>query len=198
MTITLTILASLAALTAVLLMRPQRASAHCDTMEGPAVADGELALRTGNINHALKWVSAADTDELSRIFTQTQAVRGVSEDVRFVADRWFLENMVRIHRAGEGVAYTGIKPLGVPVDPRVKAADEAIAAGVLDPLVGLVPAEQMAELEKRFSTVLGRKEFDVNDVAAGRSYLDAYVQFFHLAEGDHQDHHADQHAHQHA
>ncbi len=188
MTITLTILTGVAALVAALLMRPQAVSAHCDTMEGPAVADGVLALRTGNINHALKWVSAEDTDELSRIFTLAKAVRDKGEDVRLVADQWFLENMVRIHRAGEGVAYTGIKPVGTPVDPRVKAADEAIALGVLDPLAGLVPAEQLRELEERFATVLQRKQFDVDDVAAGRSYLDAYVHFFHLAEGHHQDH----------
>lgn len=194
MTITLTILAGVAALVAALLVRPQPVSAHCDTMEGPAVTDGELALRTGNINHALKWVSAQDDDELNRIFALVQAIRDRSEDVRIVADQWFLENMVRIHRAGEGEAYTGIQPVGTPVDPRVKAADEAIASGVLDPLAGLVPAEQFPELEKRFATVLQRKQFDVDDVTAGRSYLDAYVQFFHLAEGHHQDHHAHQHA----
>ena len=130
---------------------------------------------------------------MTRIFRLAQAVRDRGEDVRRVADQWFLENMVRIHRAGEGVAYTGIKPVGTPVDPRVAAADKSIALGVLDPLAGLVPAEQFPELEKRFATVLQRKQFDVDDVAAGRSYLDAYVQFFHLAEGHHQDHHAHQH-----
>lgn len=205
MTITLTIalgiLGGLAAMSLTLVLRPATASAHCDTMEGPAVKDGLLALETGNANIALKWVHADGSDELRRTFEQAQAARRLGEEARLVADQWFLENMVRIHRAGEGAPYTGIEPVGAPVDARVRAADEAIETGTLGPLTGLVPEEQLGELEERFSAVLARKDFPVDDVDAGRSYLDAYVRFFKLAEGhDHDDHHHGHqgHAHQHA
>ena len=126
MTITLTIalgiLGGLAAMSLALVLRPTTASAHCDTMEGPAVKDGLLALETGNANIALKWVHADGSDELRRIFEQAQAARRLGEEARLVADQWFLENMVRIHRAGEGAPYTGIEPVGAPVDARVRAA----------------------------------------------------------------------------
>src|SRR3546814_9818388 len=97
---------------------------------------------------------------------------------RIVADQWFLENLVRIHRAGEGATYTGIQPVGTPIDARVRAADEAVATGTLEPLTVLVPQEQVSELERRFAEVLARKDFSVDDVDAGRSYLEAYVGFF--------------------
>lgn len=189
MTITISILAGLATMSLALLLRPRTASAHCDTMEGPTVKDGELALRTGNLNHALKWVSDEDADELGRVFTQAQAVRTQGEDVRFVADAWFLENLVRIHRAGEGAPYTGIKPAGAPVDPRVRAADAAIDAGSVAPLVGVVPDDVLPELEQRLAAALEHKDFDVDDVEAGRAYLEAYVRFFKLAEGHAHEHH---------
>lgn len=197
LTLTLSVLGGPAAMALALLVRPRAASAHCDTMEGPAVKDGKLALETSNINVALKWVRPEAADELRRLFDQALAIRHRGEDVRAVADRWFLENLVRVHRAGEGAPYTGIAPVGAPVDERVRAADEAIATGSLAPLTGLVPEEQLAELEKRFSDVLARRDFPVDDVDAGRAYLDAYIRFFKLAESHDHDHDHEG-AHQHA
>jgi hypothetical protein len=197
LTITLSVLCGLAAMAVALLLRPGTASAHCDTMEGPAVKDGQSALETGNVNIALKWVRPEGAEELRRIFEQAHAIRHLGEDVRAVADQWFLENLVRIHRAGEGAPYTGLQPVGAPVEERVRAADEAVATGTLAPLAGLVPEEQLAELEVRFSEVLASRDFPVDDVDAGRAYLDAYVRFFKLAEGHDHDHHHDS-AHQHA
>ena len=201
--VTLSIVAGLAALAVAVLWRPLVVSAHCDTMEGPAVQDGRLALDRGNVNIALKWVHADAAAELPRIFGQAQAARRLGEAARTVADQWFLENLVRLHRAGEGAPYTGLQPAGAPVDERVRAADEAVASGTLSPLDGLVPEERLAELEDRLRVVMARKDFAVDDVEAGRSYVEAYVRFFKLAEGEehgHQHGHEDghQHGHQHA
>ncbi|MGA4506468.1 DUF6448 family protein [Propionibacteriaceae bacterium G1746] len=193
--ITLAIITGLAALAAALLLRPATASAHCDTMDGPAVKDGRAALEDGNLNIALKWVHADGTEELTRIFDQARAARALGEAARVVADQWFLENFVRIHRAGEGAPYTGIQPSGTAIDPRVAAADEAIEVGNLAPLQALVPAELHDELAERFAEVLARKDFDVDDVEAGRDYIEAYVKFFHLAEGHGHEHHHEHHAH---
>src|SRR3546814_3185632 len=137
---------------AALLFRPMDASAQGDTMEVPAVQDGQLALETENVNVALKWVHSDGGAELSRVFDQAQASRQLGDEARIVADQWFLENLVRIHRAGEGATYTGIQPVGTPIDARVRAADEAVATGTLEPLTVLVPQEQVSELRSEEHT----------------------------------------------
>lgn len=187
MTLVLVITAFAATLAAVLL-KPLRASAHCDTMDGPTAQDGLQALETGNPALALKWVSPGGEAELREVYDKARTARDLGPAAREVADRWFVENLIRIHRAGEGASYSGVQPHGVPVDERVAAADAAIAAGDLAPLDGLVPAERWAELERRFATVLERKEYDTTDVTAGRSYIEAYVSFFKYAEGEDHEH----------
>lgn len=192
MSLTLTIAATAAALTAAaatLLLRPRTASAHCDTWGGPAITDGQRALQTGNVNIALKWVHEDGGEELQRIFEQALAARVLGDEAQLVADQWFLENLVRIHRAGEGAPFTGLLPADTHIDPRVRAADEAIALGIMDPLVDLVPQSDLPELQERFEIALELKDFDENDVAAGRRYIDAYVSFFKLAEGEGDGHH---------
>lgn len=127
-----------------------------------------------------------------------RAARDLGPSARQVADRWFVENLVRIHRAGEGAAFSGVRPFGTPVDERVAAADSAIASGELTPLRGLVPAQRWDELERRFATVLERKDYDERDVDAGRAYIEAYVSFFKFAEGEDHQHGDPAHAgHQH-
>lgn len=170
-------------------MRPVNVQAHCDTAEGPAVKDGRKALETGNLNYALKWIPADGEAELRDVFEKALKVRPLGVEAAELADRLFLETMVRIHRSGEGVGFTGIQPVGAHVDPVVKAADVAIALGSDADLLSLVPEERRAELDERFQAALAIKDFDVDDVAAGRRYLAAYVSFFKYAEGEEHEHH---------
>jgi len=168
---------------------PRKASAHCDTMAGPTVADGKKALESGNINYAANWIGAAFEQDLQKVFTLAIKVRQLGPEAQELADMYFLETLVRLHRMGEGVGYTGIKPYGTPIDAKIKAADESIARGNLTPLQGMVQGEQMNELQERFAKVMALKDFDINDVAAGRAYIAAYVSFFKFAEGEEHAHH---------
>jgi hypothetical protein len=170
------------------------ASAHCDTEDGPAATDGRRALETGKVNIALKWVHQSDEEEVRDAFTRAVALRDLSPEARNVADRYFLDVLIRVHRAGEGAGFDGIKPTGAHVPPQVVAADEALSSGRIDPLRGLVEDERWDELERRFDHAVALKGFDVDDLAAARKYMEAYVSFFKYAEGHDHDH---QHAHAH-
>jgi hypothetical protein len=44
-------------------------------------------------------------------FTKTLAVRKQSKEAKELADMYFFETLVRIHCAGEGAPYTGLKPV---------------------------------------------------------------------------------------
>ena len=177
-------------------LKPAAVQAHCDTADGPAVKDGRTALATGNINYALKWIAADGEAELRDVFDKALKVRILGTDAAELADRLFLETMVRIHRLGEGVGFTGIQPTGTQIDPVVTAADEAIALGTDAALLPMVPPERRAELDKRFHAAVALKDVDVDDVAAGRRYLAAYVSYFKYAEGeDHEHHGQESHGH---
>lgn len=162
--------------------------AHCDTMDGPTVADARKAIDKNNVNYVLKWVQAADEKLIKEAFDLTMKVRVLSPEAQTLADNYFFETLVRVHRSGEGVAYTGVKPSGTPIDDKILAADKAIALGNLSPLNDLVPQDKFPELQKRFDKVMSLKNFDVNNVQAGREYIEAYVKFFHYAEGEEEGH----------
>lgn len=169
--------------------------AHCDTMDGPVVKDAIKAIEQNNVNYVLKWVPADKETEIQRAFNQVMKVRPLSADAKDLAEKYFFETLVRIHRAGEGVPYTGLQPSGTPVDEKILLADQSIESGNLSALEKLVPAGRLPELKKRFEKVNALKNFDVNNVKAGREYIEAYVRFFHYAEGEEQGHHAEHQEH---
>ena len=104
---------------------PATVEAHCDTADGPAVTDGRRALSTGNINYALKWIPAEGEVELRDVFDKALKVRTLGVEAAELAERLFLETLVRIHRMGEGVGFTGIQAEGTQIDPVVAAYTES-------------------------------------------------------------------------
>lgn len=74
---------------------------HCDTMDGPVVKTSKIALDTGNVNLILPWVPEKGEDELKKAFERTLRVRKLGKEAKELADFWFFETAVRLHRAGE-------------------------------------------------------------------------------------------------
>ena len=176
-----------AALTAgVTLMTVRTSGAHCDTMDGPVVHDARLALDQGELTPVLKWVRPDAEKEIRQAFQKTLVVRGQSPQAHELADTWFFETLVRVHRSGEGAPYTGVKPAGTPVDPGIAAADHAMESGSVDPLVRDLTAELSRALQERYARALSAQKNAGTGVEAGREYVEAYVQFMHFVERLHQ------------
>ncbi|MBK6335577.1 MAG: hypothetical protein IPF60_07325 [Betaproteobacteria bacterium] len=155
---------------------------HCDTLDGPLVALARKALEDNNVNLVLPWVHPDDDPEIRHAFDHAQVVRDLGPEARSLADRHFLETLVRIHRAGEGAPFTGLKPAGLDLGPAVPAADRALKTGSACALVKLLVDAVSAGVHARFHTAAERQRFDPNDVTAGRSYVEAYVPYVHYVE----------------
>lgn len=161
-----------------------RAEAHCDTMEGPVVATAQTALETGDVTPILKWVPSDDEQIIRVAFQKTIEVRKLGRQARDLADMYFLETLVRIHRAGEGVPYTGLKPFTV-VDPTVLLADKALETGSVDKLVDTLSQAMAKGIHERFQNALDSEKNADENVTAGRDFVKDYVVFTHYVEGLH-------------
>ena len=102
-----------------------QAFAHCDTLDGPVVQSAKIALERKNVTSVLKWVKKEHEQEIQDVFKKTLTVSEKGVEAKELADHYFFETLVRIHRAGEGAPYVGLKP-GSAVDPAVALADKAL------------------------------------------------------------------------
>jgi hypothetical protein len=172
---------------ATLVLLPALARAHCDAADGPVATAAVQALDTKNVNLVLPYVPAEAEAELSAVFTRAVAVRAKDADAKALADRYFMETAVRLHRAGEKAPYTGLKPAGQDYGPAIAAAERAIEAGKVADLVRLISHEAAHGIEHRFHGVAELKASKAPEthagVAAARQRVSAELGFVGYVEG---------------
>lgn len=106
------------------LLFPGIASAHCDTLDGPVVMAAKMALEKGDVTPVLKWVKSEYEGEILEVFNKTLSVRRKGREAKELADIYFFETLVRLHRASEGAPYEGLKPAGTDLGPAVQGAKQ--------------------------------------------------------------------------
>jgi hypothetical protein len=150
---------------------------HCDTRDGPVAKAVRKALETGNVNLILIWITKSVEHEMKDVFEKALKARKLGKEAKIVADDWVLENAIRLHRAGEGAPYTGIKPAGLDEGPIVPKAEKAIETGNPKEVIHFINHSIEEELQRRFKRVYSKKNYNENDVTAGREYIHAFIGF---------------------
>lgn len=156
---------------------------HCDTMDGPVISDARKAFSTGRVEPVLKWVLPDDEQQIRDAFSRAVAVRKEGDAAAEMAEMYFYETLVRVHRAGEGAPYTGLKPAGQHVEPAVAAADKALDNGNIRDLVEHIKTGIEEQVIQRFERVERARALADDSVEQGREYVDAYVDYVHYIKG---------------
>jgi hypothetical protein len=159
------------------------AFAHCDTTSGPVIPEAKAALEKGDVTPILKWIKKDNEAEIKAAFAKAVAARAKGPEARELADQYFLETLVRLHRAGEGAPYTGIKD--EPVEPIVDMADKALADGSADEMIKKISGHMAAAIKEKFAKVVEAKKNKDKSVEVGREFVEAYVIYMHYVEGIH-------------
>ena len=165
-----------------LLATPHYAAAHCDTLDGPVIIDAKKAIQTKDITPVLKWVKPKDEKAVRAAFQKALSNPQGAE----AGEPSFFTTLVKIHRAGEGAPFTGLKPAGT-VEPAVAEADKALASGSADGLIKLINDDVAAGIRERYDHAAATYKHKDDSVAQGREFVEAYVEFTHYVERLHQD-----------
>jgi uncharacterized protein DUF6448 len=171
-----------------LAVMPMSAQAHCDAADGPVAMAALKALDARNVNFILPFVRAEAAPELSAAFKQALVVRAAGPEAKALADQYFMENAVRLHRAGEGAPYTGLKPAGTDFGPAIPAAEKALETGKLEELTAFM-GEQVAHgladhyREAAAHRTATKEPASATDVAAARERVSAELAFIGYVEG---------------
>jgi hypothetical protein len=171
----------LAVVAAIVVLQPQVASAHCDALDGPVVSAAKAALDRNDVALVLRWVPPAREADIRSAFDRTVTVRAAGGEAKALAETWFFETLVRIHRAGEGAPFDGLKPAG-HIEPFVAAVDQSLVGGAPNDVVATVSAHVTRGVRERFARARDARANADHSVEAGRAYVAAYVDYLHYVE----------------
>jgi hypothetical protein len=144
-------------------------------MDGPVVRAAEQALEAGDPTGLLAFVPEQGEDEVTEAFEAALRIRDEGPAVREVADLHLFETAVRVHRAGEGAPYTGLKPAGLDHGPVIPIAERAIDTGSPEELVALLTGRLEDEVRTRLHHVMELKAAANGDLDANRAYVSAML-----------------------
>jgi hypothetical protein len=146
---------------------------HCDSLDGPVVTAARMALVDGDVDLVLPYVPAATESEVVEAFALAAKARIMGGEAEMVAERWFFETVVRLHRLGEGAPFTGLKPAGLDVGPVIPVAERALAGGSAEELADLLCTAVREQVQARHTRVMALAEHARDDVAHARAHVEA-------------------------
>jgi hypothetical protein len=149
---------------------------HCDSLDGPVVTAARHALAANDVDVVLPNVHADGEPAVQDAFELTAKARALGPEAQDVADRWFFETVVRVHRAGEGAAFTGLKPAGLDVGPVIPVAERALETGDADELVTTLCNVVRTEVERRHSAAMALRAHADRGVPEARAYVVAALE----------------------
>ena len=150
---------------------------HCDSLDGPVVSAARQALEAGDVDLVLPFVPVEAEDEVRTVFDRVMRVRGLGAEARDTADLLLFETVVRVHRAGEGAPYTGLKPAGLSVGPVIPLAEKAVETGSSEQLANFLADALRWELATRLEAVRGLASHRQRSVEDARRYVEAMLGF---------------------
>lgn len=148
---------------------------HCDSMDGPVVKAAIQALNTGDVELVLPFVPKEGEAEVIRAFRKVLPLYRQSDEAKEIAGLYFFETVVRVHRAGEGAPYTGLKPAGLDVGPVIPVAERAIESGSPDELVHLLTETVRKEVTERLAHAMRLKRSATRSVESAREYTETML-----------------------
>lgn len=159
------------------LAAPRPALAHCDSEQGPVATAARQALEKKDAKLILPYVQPESEIELTAAFKQALEVRKGGGSAKELADRYFVETAIRLHRTGEGAPYTGVTDESTP--KAILVADKAMVSGSLDEMYKLIDQEMKKGIQAKYQAVLNaRAEAEkLGTVEAHRERVEAELIF---------------------
>ena len=148
---------------------------HCDTLDGPVVNAARRSLDAGNAEEALACAPESAEAEIREAFALAGRVRSLGKDAKELADHSFFETVVRLHRAGEGAAYDGLKPAGLDTGPVIPLAEQAIESGDASELTNLLSSTVQDQVARRHAHVQELARDRDRDLAHRRAWVSAML-----------------------
>ncbi|MCC6455466.1 MAG: hypothetical protein IT328_11020 [Caldilineaceae bacterium] len=154
------------------------AQAHCDSINGPVVEAAGMALDEGDVTLILPYVQPDAEAELTAAFKHTLEVRALGAEAQELADRFFFETAVRLHRLGEEAPYTGLKE-AADHGPALTSAEAAVESGELAKVSLLLTEAVRKGTAAKFSAIETARVHAAEEqtVAAQREVVEAELIF---------------------
>jgi len=153
-----------------------------DAGNGPILKAAKIALETGNPNYILIWIPEESENTYKNLLEKTCCERSVRKNTGDCAIGWYFETVNRFHYAGRCPHYVNMKSDGLYGSQIIPDVEGAIESGNFEKIIARIPDSHVADARERFHRVRNKRNYDINNIAAGRAYVSAFITFIEYVQ----------------
>ena len=150
---------------------------HPHSRNGLLMKAAQMALVTGNVNYVLIWVPEKSENTLKNLLEKTCCERNARKNMQNCAIDWYFDTVCRYFSANKGALYTYLKHGGPDESLIALKVERTIEIGNFEEIIGIIPNTHAADVRERFHHVMDKSNYDRNNIAAGRAYVSAFIDF---------------------
>lgn len=144
---------------------------------GPGMDAAKKALETGKAHHILIWIPEELKSTLKNFLEKACCERNTRKNVHGHAVDWHFQTIHRLQSL-----YYGPHNLNITTkEPEEKAiillVERACEGGNFEEITTVIPDTPTGDMPQRFNDVMKKKNYDVENIAAGRVYVSAFTDF---------------------
>lgn len=144
---------------------------------GPVMSAAKKALETGKAHHILIWIPEASENTLKNLLEKACCERRIQTDGYDHIIDWYFATVRRFHSVGYGPRNLNISLKTLEEKTIISLVERACESGNFEEIAMVIPDIPAGELRQQFNDVMKKRNYDVENIAAGRVYVSEFTDF---------------------
>jgi hypothetical protein len=149
---------------------------YADEMQELVLKAAKMSLQTGNVNYILIWLPEESENTLKNLLEKTCCKRSSRMNMQKQAHDWYFETVYRFYLSGRSPDHNTTQSRNL-TGKLVLKVDRAIQSGNFEEIRDIIPLTHETDAQQRFQNLIKLRDFPVDNIAAGRSYVSAFFDF---------------------
>jgi hypothetical protein len=143
----------------------------------PLMNAAKSALDTGKAHYILIWIPEESENTLKNLLEKVRCERNIRKDAQDNIVNWYFETINRLHSVNYGPHNLNTSTKTQDEKEVVFLVDRACESGNLNEITTVIPDTPAGEIQQHFNDVMKKRDYDVENIAAGRVYVSAFTDF---------------------
>ena len=144
-------------------------------LNGPVMSAAMRAIDTGKVNYILIWIPEESENTLKNLLEKVCCERNIRRDAHDHIVDWYFETINRLHSVNYGPHNLNISTKAPEEKEIVFLVERACESGNFKEITTVIPDTPAGEIRQRFNDVMKKRNYGVENIAAGRVYVSAFT-----------------------
>jgi hypothetical protein len=144
---------------------------------GPVIRAAKMAMETGNASYILIWLPKEAENTLKNLLERTYCENRTRKNTQNHSIDWYFKSVNRLHSRYGWPDYPGMKFKETDEETIALMVERAFESGNFEEINSIIPLNHSGDARERFHKVMMKRNYSVDDIAAGRVYVSAFIAF---------------------